>query len=161
MRIRRFRPADASRVSYLIRKALREANARDYPPEEIRAFCHHYRPANVIHLATECETFVLARGSRILATGSLDRNWLSGFFVNPRYHRRGLGRALLTYLETVAAKAGHRALRLGSSITALPFYLALGYTRDPKQPKGPQDIVILRKRLPRPPRSSSRRTRSR
>lgn len=149
MRIRPFKPSDARRISYLIRKTLRESNSRDYSPATIDFLVRRYSPANLLRMSTTRRIFVVELGSRLVATGSLDGSEILSFFVNPRYHRRGIGRRLLAHLEALATRAGHDQVFLNSSITALPFYRALGYRKARRQPPDSDHGVLrMSKSLP-------------
>jgi putative acetyltransferase len=55
---------------------------------------------------------------------------LRAVYVSPSAGRSGVGRALLTALESRARELGAARLWLDSSITAEPFYLAHGYKSD-------------------------------
>jgi GNAT superfamily N-acetyltransferase len=52
---------------------------------------------------------------------------LRGFFVDPRFARRGLGRTLVALCEGRAADAGFRQMELMASLTGRHLYLACGY----------------------------------
>jgi ribosomal protein S18 acetylase RimI-like enzyme len=49
--------------------------------------------------------------------------------VVPELHRRGIGKALVEYSETLARNAGYRRMILHARETALAFYENLGYAR--------------------------------
>jgi GNAT superfamily N-acetyltransferase len=55
-------------------------------------------------------------------------HWL---IIHPRWRRRGLGRLLMTHLETAAWNVGHREICLETHVAweaAVKFYESLGYT---------------------------------
>jgi GNAT superfamily N-acetyltransferase len=147
MRIRRFQEEDARRVSYLVCKALRETNSRDYPPQTIEAVARSFSPSNVILMSRKRPMYVVADGPRILGTGSLSQNWILSFFVNPRYHGQGIGTHLLDYLERRARKAGHDVTSVPSGFTAIGFYRKRGYRKSRDQSKASKDWVILSKKM--------------
>lgn len=51
---------------------------------------------------------------------------LQAMFVDPRHHRKGVGRALFHSAVQTVAKCGHSALRVKTTKSALPFYAAMG-----------------------------------
>lgn len=55
------------------------------------------------------------------------RSELRGLYVRAEHARIGIGRAILSRLETSALEAGIMALHLESSLNAQPFYQANGY----------------------------------
>jgi hypothetical protein len=48
--------------------------------------------------------------------------------VSPQVQGKGVGRALVTYSEVVAARIGFQDMVLHAREIAVPFYLKLGYT---------------------------------
>ncbi|MDH6268614.1 putative acetyltransferase [Rhizobium sp. SG_E_25_P2] len=52
---------------------------------------------------------------------------LRACYVAPNAARQGVGKALVTQLEHAAKERGIKELRLHSSVTAHPFYTAMGY----------------------------------
>ncbi|MEW6748089.1 MAG: GNAT family N-acetyltransferase [Candidatus Micrarchaeota archaeon] len=49
--------------------------------------------------------------------------------MNPRFHRRGAGKKLVSFLEHKARRRRVKTLKLSSSIVAQEFYKKLGYKR--------------------------------
>jgi GNAT superfamily N-acetyltransferase len=127
--IRCFQNEDARKVAYLIHKALRESNSRDYPPRIIRAVGRLYTPARLRAAAVEYTVFVAAEGERILGTATLAGEYIQGMFVNPRYQGKGIGRKLMDHAERAAERRGVPAVKLNASLTAVDFYSRLGYRK--------------------------------
>jgi len=48
-------------------------------------------------------------------------------FVHPDFVRQGIGRRLLTEIESVAIEKGYKTLNVMSSLSAVKFYQANGY----------------------------------
>jgi ribosomal protein S18 acetylase RimI-like enzyme len=70
------------------------------------------------------------------------RGWLNYLAVDPRYQRRGLGRALVEHAESLLRKAGCPKINLQvrtSNPSVVEFYRRLGYAVD--------DVISLGKRL--------------
>jgi len=61
--------------------------------------------------------------------GSSEADHISALYVYPSYGGRGVGRTLLAQLEAAVAHRGHALVRLESSLNAVSFYAALGYTQ--------------------------------
>jgi len=51
---------------------------------------------------------------------------LQEMFVDPRHHRKGIGRALFQSAERTVAESAHPRLRVKTTYSALPFYAAMG-----------------------------------
>jgi GNAT superfamily N-acetyltransferase len=127
MLIRVFTPTDADAVAALIGRCLREVNSRDYPPEIIERMCAHFTPARVAELAGQRQMFVAGEPGTVLGTVSRDGNKVYTMFVDPAAAGRGIGRALMTHIEALAAAEGHAFMETGASITGHGFYHRLGY----------------------------------
>ncbi|MBB2947428.1 GNAT superfamily N-acetyltransferase [Actinoplanes lutulentus] len=127
MQIRLFRPEDAPAVSAVIRACLRDVNSRDYPPDVIDTMSAHFDPARVQELAARREMFV-AESDQILGTVSRDGNKVYTMFVRPDQIGSGIGRRLMTHIESLAAAEGFDHMETGASITGHGFYQRLGYT---------------------------------
>jgi len=127
MRIRKFHREDAPRVSRLIRRALLEVNSRDYPKKVIDFMCGHFTPRNLIEISSRRDIYVAIHEGKVLATGALSGNEIMTLFVDPKFRGKGIGTELMDFLEGMAAKRGHRSVKLSSSITAHSFYEERGY----------------------------------
>ena len=68
-------------------------------------------------------------GDEVLGAGSLrNRNHLSLLFVDEKYHRRGVGRAILNRLcEYLAREAGEQFISVKAAPYAVGFYKKLGF----------------------------------
>jgi GNAT superfamily N-acetyltransferase len=79
------------------------------------------RVADVFYVA-EVKGLMVGTGMIDLVTGKID-----AVFVLPAFMGRGIGRALVSYLEALAIDAGLSEIRLESTLNAAPFYRALGF----------------------------------
>lgn len=77
--------------------------------------------AEHFHVAV-VDAHVVGTGMIDLSTGKID-----AVFVLPGYMRRGIGRALMDYLEGLALGAGLGSIHLDSTLNAATFYRALGF----------------------------------
>lgn len=133
--IRPFAPGDASGVSELICRALREVNSRDYPPEEIACLVLEHAPKDILQMSADAgRMFVaihearIAGVLRVLPSWEAKReSWLRTVFVLPSLHSRGIGRRLVQAGEQTAYMDGGIRMRLCASRTAHGFYQKLGY----------------------------------
>lgn len=149
MIIRKLRDTDSRRVSNLIRKTLLESNRKDYTADVIRGLVDYFTPGRIRHLSGEREIYVVVQKGRLLATGSLDGNWILNLFVRPQAQGRGIGSKLLAYLERRALNLGHCRIIVPSSLTGLAFYQANGYRTVHDKAWASEDSVKMAKRLNR------------
>ncbi len=84
---------------------------------------------------TDKEEQVLGFGYINLNIGSPPRipNWyhcslkVENLYVDPKYHKRGIGRLLMQEMERQASDEGCTSIGILSSLPAVPFYKGLGY----------------------------------
>jgi ribosomal protein S18 acetylase RimI-like enzyme len=129
LRIRKFRASDANRVAEIIRRCLLEVNIKDYPKKVIDSMCDYFSPQNLIELAKRRDIYVLVQSGKILGTGSLRENNVRSVYVDPDFHKMGMGRCLMKHLENLVKKNGYKTIELFSSVTAFKFYRNLGYKK--------------------------------
>ena len=65
--------------------------------------------------------------ANIIGTASFENNVIYTVFVNTNYHKRGVGRKLISFIEDKARENSVNLIQLSSSLTSLSFYYALGY----------------------------------
>jgi putative acetyltransferase len=132
--IRKMRPKDAQAFLEVHHRAVRSIAAKDYPSTVIDAWAPlpiteeavekvRSNPDGEFRLVAEVDQRVVGIG--VLAVGNSE---LRACYVDPSVSRRGVGSALVRRIERAARQRGLGTLELDSSITAEPFYAALGYS---------------------------------
>ena len=116
--VRRAEGRDASDISDLIVRALRETNARDYAPEIIVRLEQSFTPSAVEQQIARRDVFVGLVDERIVGTASLEGQVVHTVFVSPDVQGRGVGRQLMQAVEAIARERQVAVLNLSSSITA-------------------------------------------
>ena len=134
MQIRRFRPEDARAVSDLVRRTLRESNAKDYPVGEIGAMVISHTPEFMEKRAMYSHFYVACEGEEILGCGAIGPYWdredessLFTFFVRPDCQGRGVGRKIMEALEADEYFLRADRIEVPASITGVGFYRRMGY----------------------------------
>jgi GNAT superfamily N-acetyltransferase len=151
--LRAAREGDAEAVSEVIISALRETNAKDYPPEVIARVERNFSPAAVLELMGRRKVFVAVAGerqehkARIVGTASLEGGAVRTMFVAPDMQRRGVGRRLMAEVERAAREAGLMTLVVPSSVTAEPFYAGLGFKAVRDQYYSEERTIIMERAL--------------
>lgn len=132
--VRRFRKGDELAVSDVICTTLSVSNSKDYSPEFIEENIKSHSPEVITSRAAESHFYVAVDGNKIIGCGGITGYWgsetesyLVSVFVLPEYQGRGIGRRIIDTLE--ADEYFLRAWRteVGSSLTAVDFYLKMGY----------------------------------
>jgi len=131
--IRAMRSEDARRFLELQRESARGIAAKDYPSAVIEAWAPLPITDEVvarflsnadheIRLIAELDGQAVGIGALVLGNSEL-----RACYVVPSAARRGVGTAIVAEIERIAREHGLVDLRLESSLTAEPFYVALGY----------------------------------
>jgi GNAT superfamily N-acetyltransferase len=149
---RRAGTEDLDDLRRLVARAARTLSAGDYSSEQIEAALRFGAGVNA-RIIEDGTYYVIERCGEIIAGGgwsfraalvggshpeypgkpndvldaAIHPARLRGFFVDPRFARRGLGRTLVALCEGRAADAGFRQMELMASLTGRHLYLACGY----------------------------------
>jgi len=73
------------------------------------------------------QVFSLVNNKKIIGNVSLVSNKIDGLYVHPKFFRRGIGRALLNYVELYVINKGINSLYLYSTKDSVGFYFKCGY----------------------------------
>ena len=135
MLIRRFRDGDEGAVSRMIARALRITNAKDYSAAEIEDLVRYMNSEHISECASRRHFYVAEEGGVPVGCASIaplrenaGESGIFTVFVDPDHQKRGIGRQLLAAVE--ADEFFLRAIRIeiAASITAVGFYMKLGYS---------------------------------
>lgn len=132
-------------ISKVIRDAIEQVNAKDYPPTEIDRLVQNFSPQNVRELMKQRQTLVALAGGNVVGTGAIEGVDLKSVFVSPGWHRKGIGTALVVELEKIAASQGAEILKVSSSLSAIQFYSALGFIEKSRSFYGDEETVLMSK----------------
>lgn len=131
--VRKMRDDDARPFLEVHHAAVRGIAAKDYPQAVIEGWAPLpitekgiagilTNPDNETRLVAESDGKVVGIGALVEA-----KNELRACYVAPDASRKGVGSALVRRIESIARSRGLTFLQLDSSVTAEPFYRALGY----------------------------------
>ena len=155
--VRPMQPADARRFLEIHHAAVRGTAAKDYSASVIDAWARPITDQLI-------ERFLANRDDEVRLMAEIDgepvgigaivisHSELRACYVAPTAARRGVGSALVAEIERIAREHGLHQLELQSSITAEPFYSALGYEVESRgehfiAPGVPMAAIKMRKRL--------------
>lgn len=129
--VRWARPEEWTSAMDMIWKTFLKFEGNDYSPEGIRNFLDFITDEELFKdflMGRYLMMLALANGKVIGAATVRDRNHLSLLFVDERYHRKGIGRALM---ETMCAylrdEQGECLMTLKAAPYAVGFYERLGF----------------------------------
>jgi len=102
----------------------------------------------------EQHCYVATRDDRIVGTGmvNLESGKVDAIFVHPSHMGMGVGKQLISHLESLARSGGLTHLHLESTLNAAPFYRACGFIGESvaqyQSPRGLSlDCIPMSKRL--------------
>ncbi|MFT4308345.1 MAG: GNAT family N-acetyltransferase [Candidatus Woesearchaeota archaeon] len=129
--IRRFRAQDAAAVSTLHANTIRKINKGDYSEDQIEPWASHSSPQLFIDSMFELVRFVADYAGRIVGFADYkpETGQVTGLYVSADHQRSGYGKQLYAALESDARRRKIPKLWLESTLTAAPFYEAMGYVR--------------------------------
>ena len=138
IQVRSYQDADCAAVGNLIAATYSRYNL-GFAPEDQQAkllgpFQHarSEQPAHQAEIARAIlapTVLVAVAGDEVVGVLRGRPGRLHSLFVREDYHRQGVGRLLMRRFEAESAAHGVTQITLASSLYAVPFYRAIGYTR--------------------------------
>lgn len=128
--IRAYAPENCETLATVYRRAIREIAAKDYTPAQILAWAPDTLDMEMfaVRLASR-PTFVAEIDGAVAGfTDTEADGHIDLFFVHPDHQRRGVGTALLDFLEARAKDNGLDRMYAEVSITARPLFEAHGFS---------------------------------
>lgn len=136
MNIRRFENNDAKELAEVIAYTFRTTNIKDYSSEFIEnSIKNDLYAEKLIERSGWTHFFVACEAEKIIGCGAIGPFWgkedescLFTIFVLPEYQGKGIGRKIIDVLEHDEYFLRAKRIEIPASITAVPFYLKMGYT---------------------------------
>jgi len=126
--LRSYRPADLPAVCRLFYETVHTVCANDYAQRELDAWAPEKVDLAAWNRALRESLCVIATvGDEIVGFANLAGDYLDRIYVHAAWQRRGVGSAMVGALERAARKRGIVSIYTDASITARPFFRALGY----------------------------------
>ncbi|MFB8792295.1 MAG: GNAT family N-acetyltransferase [Potamolinea sp.] len=124
MKVRTYEIGDAEAIMNLFYDTVHEVNIRDYTKEQVDAWA----PANMdVELWTRRLrsklTYVAEEDDKIIGFGELEENGhIDCFYCHKDFQGQGIGKQILSQIESKAKSLGLVRLFTEASITAKPFF---------------------------------------
>jgi putative acetyltransferase len=127
--LRAYRPEDAPALLALFRDTIRRVNSRDYSPEQVAAWASDdIDPVGWAARFTGRFVPVAEEAGRPVGFAELEPDGHIGrVYVSADHQGRGIGRLLLNAIVSEARRVGLARLFTEASITARPFFEAVGF----------------------------------
>lgn len=140
---------DAAAMARIQSASLRERASEHYTDDQLARLAPSEPAAEAIpdteFADDSCCPIVAETDDTVLGWGSvhLDEGVLAATFVDPDSTGRGIGRAIVERLETIAREEGIERLTVPASLNAAGFYETLGFDRRREiDASGPDDTDI-------------------
>lgn len=125
----------AEEVSYVIERAVMEVNSKDYDEVYVEKVVEKYNKDNIMDAFKKRDkVFIAVKDNVVVGVGSVEKKcedagiWeLQTIYVNPSYHKQGIGRLILETLEAFLIEMNARKILVHSTITGSGFYFREGY----------------------------------
>ena len=136
--IRRYQEPDAEQVGRLIADTYSEFNLSFASPEERKLLLgpfQYARSAEKTHQDAIARViraemaFVADDEGQIVGVLRGRKERLQSLFVSGDHHHRGIGRGLVSRFEDECIRQGAPAIRVASTLYAVPFYAKIGYKK--------------------------------
>lgn len=129
--IRKAQPADWEPSMELAFRVFLKYEAMEYGPEGIRSFAEFVTDETLKQLFLQGNylLFVAVEGEKIIGLISLrSGNHISLLFVDEEYHRRGVGTALIKYLQSyMLFHTKQQKMTVNAAPYGIPFYHKIGF----------------------------------
>jgi len=136
MKVREYQAKDAPTIAELFSSTVREINGKHYSERQLNAWASPDKDAHFFHTKlSQSRSFVAEEEGEILGFADLlpERRLLMYFYVHKGHQRKGIGKALLDKIENIAKEQGIEEIYTDASITAKPFFEAMGFVPLEKQ----------------------------
>ncbi|WP_293135247.1 GNAT family N-acetyltransferase [Microcoleus sp. bin38.metabat.b11b12b14.051] len=135
MKIRTYEIGDTEKIVKLFYDTVHEVNIRDYTTAQVEAWAPAEADIQIWmqSLSNKC-TFVAEEGDTIAGFGELETNGhIDRFYCHKDFQRQGIGKLILTQIESKAQELGLKKLFTEASITARSFFESQGFMVIKKQ----------------------------
>ncbi|GAB6261101.1 GNAT family N-acetyltransferase [Photobacterium sp. CCB-ST2H9] len=141
--IRKAVKADAKAAHEIRQRAIWAKCVADYPEAQLKLWTEGGMSERFI-ADIERAFYVAESEQGVIGTAMLNTEHgigkVDAIFVAPDYMGKGVARALMAHIETLARESGVTALKLDATLNAADFYRARGFTGDEiavyRSPKG-------------------------
>ena len=134
--VRQAEISDSKAIHNVHIRSIMELCSQDYTPQEISSWTGRQTLERYKQFIQEGWFYVAEKGSKVVGFGHLGRQpredgtmEIRALYVSPSHTKMGVGRLLMSAMETKASECGGVGLRVESTLTAAGFYETCGFQR--------------------------------
>jgi predicted N-acetyltransferase YhbS len=145
IRIRKFNKKDAGRVSQIIKDNFLNLNIGGHTQKGVELQIAGNSPENLIKRSENIKYFIATDNKKIIGICGYDKNKIHTLFVNINYHKKGIGKQLLTKILKEAGNDGLKSIKTWSTFYAEKFYNSFGFIKKKEiyLREGKKDIILI------------------
>ena len=151
MEVRKFRKGEEIDLWKLFYNTVHNVNIRDYDENQIAAWAPDDLDVNIaIKKFREIDPFVVTKERKIIGYADIQPDgYIDHFYCHHEFQRQGVGSTLFATLEKEARERGILKMYSNVSITARPFFEAMGFSVEKEQVIRIQDQKLKNYRMVR------------
>lgn len=133
--VRRFRRGDEKELWELFYNTIHNVNIQDYDKDQIAAWAPDDLDINIaIQKFREIDPFVVIKDGKIIGYADIQSDgYIDHFYCHHEFQGQGVGSTLFAALEKEARESGILEMYSNVSITARPFFEAMGFSVEKEQ----------------------------
>ncbi|MCI0512528.1 GNAT family N-acetyltransferase [candidate division KSB1 bacterium] len=152
--IRKMQTHEIPRVSEILCNSYRWlAQKEGYTQAQLQWLLSNRGSPQTVAVESQKELYLVAiQETVICGMAAIRQNRITKFYVDPRFHRHGIGAVLFQAAEDQIYQHNHQTLILGATDTAIPFYQKMGLEQIDREPYQNhifpgRMVAIMRKKL--------------
>ena len=133
--IRKYKESDLIPCAEVVRACFRKYNSKEGTKKAINNYIQMYDPKkeNLNNIKKNFNSssicLVAIYKNNVIGLIRGNKNRIGNFFVDGKFHRKGIGKMLMNAFESKVKKDKSKFIKLRSSIYAVPIYERLGYKK--------------------------------
>lgn len=149
MQVRKIRKGEEKQLWTLFYNTVYLVNIQDYDKNQIAAWAPDDLDINIaIQKFMDIDPFVVIREGQIIGYADIQADgYIDHFYCHHEFQRTGVGRALFAALEQQARENGILEMYSNVSITARPFFEAMGFSVEKEQILTMRDQQLINYRM--------------
>lgn len=135
MEVRKFRQGDERELWNLFYNTIHNVNSKDYNTNQVAAWVPDDLDINIVFQKfREIDPFVVIKEGEIIGYADIQSDgYIDHFYCHHDFQRQGVGSMLFAALKKEARERGILKMYSNVSITARPFFEAMGFSVEKEQ----------------------------